>query len=53
MKKTVALLFAVIFIAAVSLTACDGKDSAVTGSDETITITDHNGDTVTLPKKDR
>lgn len=51
MKKTVALLFAVIFIAAVSLTACDGKDSAVTGSDETITITDHNGDTVTLPKK--
>lgn len=55
MKKTFALILGLILIAA-SITACSGTNSSETRSsetkaDETITITDHDGNTVKLPKK--
>jgi len=50
MRKIIALFLALIMIAA-SLTGCSGTGSQQTGSDKTITVTDHNGDTVTLPRK--
>jgi len=50
MRKIIALFLALIMIAA-SLTGCSGTGSQQTGSDKTITVTDHNGDTVTLLRK--
>lgn len=56
MKKAIALILALIMITAL-FTACSGKNSekesnsAQNGSDETITVTDQDGNTVTLPKK--
>jgi len=50
MRKIIALFLALIMIAA-SLTGCSGTGSQQTGSDKTITVTDHNVDTVTLPRK--
>lgn len=50
MKKTIALILVLVVIAA-SLAACSGTNSSKTGADETITVTDHDGNTVKLPRK--
>lgn len=49
MKKATILILALTIILASLLTACTENKAEGEGSGETITITDHNGDTVTLP----
>lgn len=49
MKKTFGLVLAVTMLFGCVLTGCNGNGTNPVDSEETITITDHNGDTVTLP----
>lgn len=50
MKKTVCIILAVL-MTAVLMSGCSANENASPEDSETITITDHNGNVVTLPKK--
>ena len=50
MKKIISVLIICVLLTASVLTGCSGKNTDTPSSQETITITDHNGDMVTVPK---
>jgi len=50
MRKRISLFLALAIIISLTLTACAGNGAEPDIAEDTVTVTDHNGDAVTLPR---